>query len=69
VRSEEGWVDLNIKFITDAVTSFGEVCLFRRTVHPAPPTGVTCKPMLSSLLRHQRPRRVWYGGPTRSRSA
>ncbi|HEY8676754.1 MAG TPA: cupin domain-containing protein [Candidatus Dormibacteraeota bacterium] len=34
VRREEGWVNLNITFITEAITGFGDVCLFRATFPP-----------------------------------
>jgi quercetin dioxygenase-like cupin family protein len=35
VRSEEGWVDLNIKFVTEAISGFDDVCLFRATFPPS----------------------------------
>jgi uncharacterized cupin superfamily protein len=34
VRREEGWVDLNIKFVTEAISGFDDVCLFRATFPP-----------------------------------
>lgn len=34
VRPEDGWVDLNIRFVTEAMTGFGEVCLFRASFPP-----------------------------------
>jgi quercetin dioxygenase-like cupin family protein len=34
VRREDGWVDLNIRFITEAISGFDDVCLFRATFPP-----------------------------------
>jgi uncharacterized cupin superfamily protein len=34
VRRDQGWVDLNIKFIPTAISGFDDVCLFRATFPP-----------------------------------
>ncbi|MGH7721759.1 MAG: cupin domain-containing protein [Candidatus Dormibacteria bacterium] len=34
VRPDQGWVDLDISFVTRAVSGFGDVCLFRATFAP-----------------------------------
>ncbi len=34
VRREDGWVDLNIKFIPETLSGFDDVCLFRASFPP-----------------------------------
>ena len=34
VQRDQGWVDLNIKFVTEAISGFDDVCLFRATFPP-----------------------------------
>ena len=34
VKREQGWVDLNIRFVTEAISGFDDVCLFRATFPP-----------------------------------
>jgi mannose-6-phosphate isomerase-like protein (cupin superfamily) len=34
VRPEDGWVNMNIRFVTEAMTGFDEVCLFRASFPP-----------------------------------
>ncbi|MDQ2960686.1 MAG: cupin domain-containing protein [Candidatus Dormibacteraeota bacterium] len=34
VQREDGWVDLNIKFLSETISGFGEVCLFRASFPP-----------------------------------
>jgi uncharacterized cupin superfamily protein len=40
VRREEGWVGLDIRFITEAISGFDDVCLFRASFRP----GATHQP-------------------------
>jgi quercetin dioxygenase-like cupin family protein len=34
VGPDQGWVNMNIRFLTSAITGFGEVCLFRASFPP-----------------------------------
>ena len=34
VRRADGWVDLDIRFVTEAISGFNDVCLFRATFRP-----------------------------------
>lgn len=40
VQREEGWIDLDIRFVTEAISGFGDVCLFRASFRP----GATHQP-------------------------